>query len=112
MEPGEYTPDSTEGITRVEDLPTPLQENRARDYRLSALHHSRRARTMSHSRNSSPDGLEASLEVSALLGRTDIPSAINVRRSRRNCSKWSCVQTPGSRGTLCARRRCWSIRGR
>lgn len=33
MGPGEYTPDSTEGITRVEDLPTPLQEDRARDYR-------------------------------------------------------------------------------
>jgi hypothetical protein len=33
MEPGEYVPDSTEGITRVEDLPAPLQTQRSRNYR-------------------------------------------------------------------------------
>jgi hypothetical protein len=33
MGPGEYLPDSTEGITRVADLPTPLQECRSRSYR-------------------------------------------------------------------------------
>ena len=33
MGPGEYIPDSTEGITRVEDLPSPLQEGRSRNYR-------------------------------------------------------------------------------
>jgi len=33
MGPGEYVPDSTEGITRVEDLPTPLVRRRSRDYR-------------------------------------------------------------------------------
>jgi hypothetical protein len=33
MGPGDYLPDPTEGITRVEDLPTPLQEGRSRSYR-------------------------------------------------------------------------------
>jgi hypothetical protein len=33
MGPGEYTPDPTEGITRVEDLPTPLLEHRSRNHR-------------------------------------------------------------------------------
>ncbi len=33
MEPGEYVPDRTEGITRVEDLPPPLVERRSRNYR-------------------------------------------------------------------------------
>jgi hypothetical protein len=32
MEPGEYLPDSTEGIIRVENLPTPLCEARSRNY--------------------------------------------------------------------------------
>jgi transposase len=31
--PGEYVPDSTEGITRVEDLPSPLLLQRSRDFR-------------------------------------------------------------------------------
>ena len=30
--PGEYVPDITEGITRVEDLPTPRLERRSRNY--------------------------------------------------------------------------------
>ena len=33
MGPGIYTPDRTEGITRVEDLPPPLVERRSRSYR-------------------------------------------------------------------------------
>jgi len=33
MEPGQYGPDRTEGITRVEDLPPPLVERRSRNYR-------------------------------------------------------------------------------
>jgi hypothetical protein len=33
MGPGEYLPDSTEGSTRAEDLPPPLQECRSRSYR-------------------------------------------------------------------------------
>jgi hypothetical protein len=33
MPPGEYVPDSTEGITRVQDLPRPLVEHRSRSYR-------------------------------------------------------------------------------
>jgi hypothetical protein len=32
-QPGEYVPDSTEGITRVEDLPEPLLFKRSRSYR-------------------------------------------------------------------------------
>jgi hypothetical protein len=31
--PGEYVPDSSEGITRVEDLPEPVVEKRSRNYR-------------------------------------------------------------------------------
>lgn len=33
MPPGEYLPDSTEGITRVQDLPQPLLEQRRRSFR-------------------------------------------------------------------------------
>src|SRR5437763_12607445 len=33
MEPGEYLPDCTEGITRVEDLPPPAVQRRSRNYR-------------------------------------------------------------------------------
>ena len=33
MAPGRYTPDLTEGITRVEDLPRPLLQYRSRNYR-------------------------------------------------------------------------------
>jgi hypothetical protein len=33
MAPGAYTPDPTEGITRVEELPTPLLEQHSRNYR-------------------------------------------------------------------------------
>jgi hypothetical protein len=33
MGPGGYTPDPTEGIIRVEDLPAPLSERRSRNYR-------------------------------------------------------------------------------
>ena len=39
MEPGRYLPDSTEGITRVEDLPTPLVVPRSRNYRRRACPH-------------------------------------------------------------------------
>jgi hypothetical protein len=33
MGPGEYVPDCTEGITRIEDLPQPVAERRSRNYR-------------------------------------------------------------------------------
>lgn len=33
MRPGKYVPDTTEGITRVEDLPKPILERRSRNYR-------------------------------------------------------------------------------
>lgn len=33
MAPGRYTPDQTEGLTRVEDLPTPRRQLRSRYYR-------------------------------------------------------------------------------
>jgi len=33
MEPGEYVPDTTEGITRVADLPAPIVQRRSRSYR-------------------------------------------------------------------------------
>jgi hypothetical protein len=33
MAPGRYLPDHTEGITRVEDLPSPLVVCRSRNYR-------------------------------------------------------------------------------
>jgi hypothetical protein len=36
MPPGEYVPDCTEGITRLEDLPAPRVLRRSRDYRRRA----------------------------------------------------------------------------
>ena len=39
MGPGEYVPDRTEGITRVEDLPAPLVERRSRNYRRQPCPH-------------------------------------------------------------------------
>jgi transposase len=33
MAPGEYTPDPTEGVTRVEDLPPPRVQRRSRNFR-------------------------------------------------------------------------------
>jgi uncharacterized protein (DUF983 family) len=36
MPPGEYLPDPTEGITRVQDLPRPMVEPRSRNYRRRA----------------------------------------------------------------------------
>jgi hypothetical protein len=33
MAPGQYTPDPTEGITRVEDLPSPRVQRRSRNFR-------------------------------------------------------------------------------
>ena len=54
MRPGEYVPDITEGITRVEDLPPPLVVRRSRAYRRrpcprchrSCYRHSRGQRTL------------------------------------------------------------------
>ena len=43
MGPGEYVPDSTEGITRVEDLPAPIQARRSRNYRRRPCPRCRRA---------------------------------------------------------------------
>jgi hypothetical protein len=43
MGPGEYVPDSTEGITRVEDLPQPLLIHRSRDYRRRPCPHCHRS---------------------------------------------------------------------
>jgi hypothetical protein len=39
MGPGEYLPDSTEGVTRVEDLPRPLVRHRSRNYRRRCCPH-------------------------------------------------------------------------
>jgi hypothetical protein len=41
--PGEYVPDSTEGITRVEDLPKPLVCKRSRNYRRRRCSHCHRS---------------------------------------------------------------------
>jgi hypothetical protein len=41
--PGEYVPDSTEGITRVEDLPKPLLCKRSRSHRRRPCPHCRRS---------------------------------------------------------------------
>jgi hypothetical protein len=77
MGPGEYTPDTTEGITRVEDLPAPLQEGRSRDYRRrpcprcgrSCPRHSRGRRTLH--------------EVGSL--RRDRPRQLCVAYSKHRC---------------------------
>lgn len=42
MPPGDYVPDCTEGITRVQDLPQPLLEYRSRNYRRRACPQCRR----------------------------------------------------------------------
>src|SRR5215510_11933742 len=42
MRPGKYDPDCTEGITRVEDLPSPVTERRSRNYRRRACPRCRR----------------------------------------------------------------------
>ena len=39
MPPGKYDPDCTEGITRVQDLPSPVAEQRSRNYRRRACTH-------------------------------------------------------------------------
>src|SRR5947209_3721324 len=36
MPPGQYDPDCTEGITRIQDLPSPVAERRSRNYRRRA----------------------------------------------------------------------------
>ena len=53
--PGEYLPDATEGITRVEDLPKPKIVQRSRDFRRQACprcghssYRDRRARRVLH----------------------------------------------------------------
>jgi hypothetical protein len=43
MEPGEYVPDCTEGITRIEDLPRPLIQRRSRSYRRRRCPHCHRS---------------------------------------------------------------------
>jgi transposase len=79
MGPGAYVPDSTEGITRVEDLPTPLVRRRSRDYRRrrcprcgrSCYRHARGQRTL-HDLGSLP---------------RDRPCVLRVTYSRHYCAR-------------------------
>ena len=80
--PGEYVPDSTEGITRVEDLPKPLLEKRSRNYR--------RRPCPSCCRSCYRDGLgRRSLHDVGCLVR-DRPRLLRVTCSRHYCACCRC----------------------
>jgi hypothetical protein len=78
MGPGEYLPDSTEGITRVEDLPIPLCARRSRDYRRRSCPHCHRS-CYRHSR-----GQRTLHDLGCLL--RDRPRLLHVGYSRHYCA--------------------------
>jgi transposase len=77
--PGEYVPDSTEGITRVEDLPTPLVRQRSRDYPRRRCPHCGRS-CYRHARG------QRSLHDLGCLSR-DRPCVLHVTYSRHYCAR-------------------------
>jgi hypothetical protein len=76
--PGEYVPDSTEGITRVEDLPKPLVCQRSRKYRRRPCPHCGR----SCYRNTF--GQRTLYDIGCLL--RDRPRVLQVVYSRHYCT--------------------------
>jgi hypothetical protein len=77
MGPGEYVADCTEGITRVEDLPTPLVAHRSRNYRRRPCPRCRRS-CFRHDR-----GRRALHDVGCLL--RDRPRRLQVVYSQHYC---------------------------
>ena len=80
--PGDYVPDATEGITRVEDLPTPRVEQRSRNWRARACpkcgHRARRYGM----------GVRTLHDLGDV--RTDQPVDLLVRFSRHRCPHCGC----------------------
>ena len=100
MGPGEYVPDSTEGITRIEDLPTPILVRRSRDYRRRRCPHCRRS-CYRHGRG------HRTLHDLGCLSR-DRPRLVRVTYSQHHCAAcghffnapMSDLAPPGSHYTL------------
>src|SRR5271163_1246613 len=77
MGPGEYVPDTTEGITRIEDLPPPLVLRRSRNYRR------RRCPQCGHAAYRNGLGRRALHDLSSL--RTGRPLVLSVCYSKHRC---------------------------
>jgi hypothetical protein len=77
MGPGEYLPDTTEGITRVEDLPPPLVHHRSRNYRR------RRGSQCGHVAYRNGLGCRTLHDLSTL--QTGRPLVLSVRYSKHRC---------------------------
>jgi hypothetical protein len=77
MPPGEYLPDRTEGITRVEDLPRPLVERRSRSFR--------RRRCPYCARGCSRDTLGRRILHDLGCPRRDRPRDLHVVYSKHRC---------------------------
>ena len=80
MPPGEYVPDRTEGITRVEDLPQPLVEPRSRSYR--------RRRCPGCGRGCSRDTLGRRVLHDLGCPRRDRPRDLHVVYATHRCEAW------------------------
>jgi len=99
MPPGEYLPDSTEGIIRVEDLPRPLVEQRSRSFR--------RRRCPYCGRGCSRDTLGRRVLHDLGCPRRDRPRDLHVVYSKHHCQRcgvyFSCgledLAPPGSHYT-------------
>lgn len=77
--PGEYVPDSTEGVTRVEDLPKPLVRKRSRNYRRRPCPHCGR------SCHRHGQGQRSLHDLGCLL--RDRPRVLRVACSRHYCCR-------------------------
>ena len=77
MPPGVYLPDTTEGITRVQDLPRPLVEFRSRNYR--------RCRCPRCGRGCYRDSRGRRTLHDVGCGRRDRPRDLHVRYSKHRC---------------------------
>ena len=79
MPPGQYDPDHTEGITRVEDLPPSLVERRSRNYRRRACPRCGRSCYRDNT------GRRVLHELGSLLN--DRPRDLRVAYSRHYCTR-------------------------
>jgi hypothetical protein len=87
MGPGQYAADKTEGITRVEDLPLPLVEQRSRRYRR------RVCRRCGRSAYRHASGQRTLHDVGSL--RRDRPLVLHVTYSKHRCESCGlCFNAP------------------
>ena len=77
MGPGEYLPDPTEGITRIEDLPRPQVRHCSRNYRR------RRCPQCGHAAYRNGLGYRTLHDLSSL--RAGHPLKLSVRYSKHRC---------------------------